>query len=170
MICKLPISAASAAFLLLAVTPGLSRAQNGAHPTKKPVIGTPASSHTVILSGAKAANLFPKGTQFWTPTPADIAQLETDLSLLSKKTTVPYVEAGKKAWNIVTDYNRQYIGILQGGKKRIYVNAFWAGSESEFPYWKHLPVLVKDGGNYFYHVTYEVKAHRFDAVLFNGLG
>jgi len=156
--------------LCVAIATGQAPAQNSSSAQKKPIAGSTTKSLTVILPGAPAAVHFPKGTQFWTPTASDIAQLETDLQALAKKTPLQNVRSGQPAQNIATAYCRQYIGIMEGGKKKIFVNAFRASHAAEFPHWRQQYVFVFDGGSGFYHVTYDVKTHQFGEVRFNGVG
>jgi len=158
------------ALLCVAMIPTQAPAQNSPSVPKKPSAGNTTNGLTVILVGAQAAGHFAKGTQFWTPTANDIAQLETGLQAIAKKTPVPNVRPGQPAQNIATTYHRQYIGILQGGKKKIYVNAFRASKEAEFPHWREKFVMVFDGGSGFYHTIYDVESHHFEAVRFNGYG
>ncbi len=157
----------SAALLFVTITPGICLAQSSPPPQNKPSVSNAANGITVILPGSAANYLFPKGTQFWTPTRAEIATMESALPMLAAKTPVPHQPAGSSPLSIA-NYYRQYIGIIQDGKKRVYVNAFRATFLSEFPYWRQRPIFVDDGGTGFYHVTYDVKTHRFGAVQFNG--
>ncbi|MCW3054448.1 MAG: conserved hypothetical exported protein [Chthonomonadales bacterium] len=156
------------ALLCVAIKSSQTLAQNSPSAPKKPIAGNTTNGLTVILPGAQAAGHFPKGTQFWTPTANNIAQLETGLQALAKKTPVPNIRPGQPAQNIAATYCRQYFGIIQGGKKKIYVNAFRASMEAGFPHWRQQLVMVDDGGSSFYHVTYDVESLRFGEVSFNG--
>lgn len=164
---RTPFYSVPAMLLCVAMTPGIGLAQKSPPPQNKPASSNPTNGHTVILSVTSAPYLFPKGTQFWTPTEKDIAPLEISFRMLAAKTPVPHASSGSAPDNIA-NYYRQYIGIIQGGKKMIYINAFRATMEKNFPYWRKQPVFVMDGGNGFYHVTYDVEAHRFGKVQFNG--
>ncbi len=118
------------------------------------------SGLTVVLpaSAGKTAIGVP-AYKFWTPAPADIQRLEANL-----KTQEPSVMG----------YDRQYLGIIQGGRRLIYVNGFSSSLVSDFGgphgYWRHQIVFVNDGGNDFFNTTYDPKTRRFSGLQFNGLG
>jgi hypothetical protein len=57
------------------------------------------------------------------------------------------------------DYVREYVGIVVGGKRFIYVNAYPAGG----------PSSVCDGGSSFWGVVYEPEAREFGDLAFNGM-
>jgi len=157
---------AQAALVVVLGMPGLCLSRGVASQQSRPHAATPANSHTVVLPFSEVKFLFPKGTQSWTPKPGDIAQLEADLRKLVMDT--PDARLPGSAPERIQDYYRQYIGVIQDGKKQIYVNAFRRSTESEFGYWRQRIVLVHDGGRSFCNFSYEVKERRFGPVHFHG--
>jgi hypothetical protein len=63
-------------------------------------------------------------------------------------------------------YYLQYAGIVVGGKKYIYINAF--SGMKEVPRWREQPVIVCDGGDGFWGVMYEVEGGKFVELAVNG--
>jgi hypothetical protein len=97
----------------------------------------------------------------WTPTPADIAGLETAIG--------PYLqdaaqERSPTLWQKITTYQRQYIGFVDKERRLIYVNFFC----TPFADWQTTPVLVLDGGDCFFQVIYDPASGDFSDLLING--
>lgn len=132
---------------------------NGVGRTAPPVASTPAKAlgKTTVLPLSEGRHLYDSGAStFWTPSTADLKKLEANLPLS------------------IADYYRQYIGIVRDGKRLIFVNGFstnvahgFVGGKSD---WHHHAVYVLDGGNAFFHATYDPKTRKFTAPVFNGLG
>ena len=97
-------------------------------------------------------------TQFWKPTAADIAKLETTLNKYLLQPNLPVTIPA-------TTYSRQYVGFSTGGKKFIYGN-FYPGNDEAKDAMK--PVIVCDGGPRFWGIVYDVT---HDSILqMNGNG
>jgi hypothetical protein len=115
------------------------------------------SAHTTVLPLSEGPHLLGAGaTSYWTPRAADLRELEADL---------PRSIAG---------YCRQYIGIVRGGRRLIYVNGFSAAVASEYAHekfdWHKHAVFVDDGGTGFFEADYDLKTHKFSGPYFHGLG
>jgi hypothetical protein len=109
----------------------------------------------------------------WRPTEEQIASLERLLP--------PALHAATKALRLpyrpTNDFRRQYLGIIGGSRKRIYVNAFPRDSGDpvldgvpaarKFD-WHRQAVVVCDGGPTFFGVEYDPVAKSFSHFEFNG--
>ena len=102
----------------------------------------------------------------WMPTEAQVRALESPLVALVKK------EASKGdlpgATIEVARYYRQYGGLIIGGKRIIYVNAF-DEHLAEFS-WRWQVPRVCDGGYGLFGVEYDPSAGTFANFSFNGSG
>ena len=74
-----------------------------------------------------------------------------------------------EAVNDLSSSKRQYLGLLRGEKRAIYVNIF--------PYhpvatadWATEPVIVCDGGASFFGAEFDVVSRQFTHVAYNGIG
>ena len=98
----------------------------------------------------------------WEPTPDDIAKLETALPTFLA--TAP--QATDRLRQDLTKYKRQYAGIVDSdNREMILVNAFCDTTGTD---WQSDPVLVLDGGDCFFHVTYDPAAGTFSGLMVNG--
>lgn len=97
----------------------------------------------------------PEGvTATWQPTVDEIEMLELRLSQIKELKT----ESSFSGVQIKDpeSYYMQYAGIVMGGKKYIYINAF--SEVKEVPRWREQPVMVCGGGSGFWGVMYDVYA------------
>ena len=99
----------------------------------------------------------------WRPGPAEIAALEAALpaALGAQGRPGPDWPRAPEGWL------RQYVGILRGDRRFIYGN-FVPASPGAEGRWRDQPVVICDGGPAFFGVEYDVQAHRFTHVAFNG--
>jgi hypothetical protein len=128
----------------------------------------------VVLPAREAkavASMYPKNgpemvTGIWQPSRADIENLEINLSQIAELTPkgwppVVRIEHPKK-------YYRQYIGVFQGGKRRIFVNAFLNIADARD--WHNRLVVVQDGDINFWHAMYDPTSQRFSDFEINPRG
>jgi hypothetical protein len=114
----------------------------------------------------------PKADAFWTPSRDDVAALEKKLSVYVR-TIVPDREEhsrgrpGARFLARFPDYTRQYVGIVAGKRRWIWVNFF---CRDEGDGWMRGPVLVKDGGDCYGQVQFEPATERFRGFSVNGSG
>jgi hypothetical protein len=139
----------SVAFLLLFLVPS-SPGQQG--------------QRSVLLPGSEAAQLGRAGS--WQPTQADLDGLEANLSHISDLKAKGWKPA--KRIDHPERYFRQYLGLLNAGKRMIFVNAF-CNAQSSFD-WRSRLLLVMDGGSCYWHVTYDPAAKKFSGLEINGYG
>lgn len=104
-----------------------------------------------------------KVTGIWQPSRADIENLEINLPQIAELTP--------KGWPPVVriehppKYYRQYIGVSQGGKRRIFVNAFLNIAYAQD--WRNRLVVVRDGDIGFWHAMYDPASQKFSDFEIN---
>jgi len=120
---------------------------------------------------------------FWTPTPEDVATVESRLRGALEKgvkdpaTIMPgpftpisrqqsAAEIGR-VLELCGKSRRQYFGLLIGGKRFIYLNCFPAVDSFEKRE-KRAPIYVEDGGAAFWRVLYSVEGGVFSKLSVNG--
>jgi hypothetical protein len=137
--------------------------------------GAALPPNAVILPGSLARTMLsqcsratpPPGDGTWTPGEREIAALEA--ALPGALRGQPH--GSNDRWsNAPQGWQRQYVGILRGGRRLIYGNYFprgaMAGSMDDR--WRHEAVMVCDGGPEFFGAEYDVEANRFSHFGFNG--
>ncbi len=102
--------------------------------------------------------------EFWTPTKDDILTLEQRLSayLLESPRT-----RSTKIRTELPRYRRQYFGVVEGGRRKIFVNGLCEDYEHLVD-WKKSYALVLDGGDCFFRVTYDTESGGFSDFSTNG--
>ena len=106
----------------------------------------------------------------WSPSEADIAQLEEDLPKLARLKASLCCLAGTRISNPGW-YFRQYIGLTIRGQRLIYINAFFDPADHPgHPAWLQRPVDACDGGSGFWSAVYDPKRRRFSELAVNGVG
>jgi hypothetical protein len=124
------------------------------------------------------------GEASWQPEAADIAALEAALPAALAASNLPAIEKGLRArpeagsrnpgdpdWATAPrGWQRQYVGIVRGGRRFIYGNFFPRRSDEggPMPDWRTTPVQVCDGGPVFFGAEYDVGSRRFTHLAFNG--
>jgi hypothetical protein len=136
--------------------------------------------HWVMFSEQSAVSLAhqcsrqaPLPDSAWTPDAAVIRQLEAALpaalqDALNRKTPANSVRLD------ASDYYRQYGGLVTGGRRIVYVNGFHRKALdllAEFPKgamsWQTSPVVVCDGGWWYFGAEYDPSTRRAGLVTFN---
>ena len=98
--------------------------------------------------------------------PTDVvAALEQDLHKLSRLKATGCCFLGGRIRN-PEEYFRQYLGLVVGGRRVVYVNAF--KSADTHPRWQAAPVGVCDGGSDYWGALYEPESRRFYDLAING--
>lgn len=117
------------------------------------------------------------GEPFWSPTPAQIEELEKRLPVYLRKQ-----RRSEQADQLSSRYLRQYVGITREGRKLIYLNAFpkevvdmycRVGAKSDSGdcrnHWRVQGIFVCDGGDDFWGVEYDPASKEFSGLAFNGV-
>ena len=97
----------------------------------------------------------------WTPTPEQIATLESKLPSYLKDAPGAVADLHER----VGGYQRQYAGYVMEGRALILVNAFCSIPGIN---WTSQPVFVADGGDCFFTVSYESASGLFADLRING--
>ena len=121
----------------------------------------------IIVSAAEAPEFFrsffgESADGYWTPRAEDVARLEAALPAFLREAAVA---RSPELWQRLPDYTRQYVGIVEDGRERVFVNAFCDDLGIE---WRTTPVAVEDGGDCFFQVTYDVASATFANLMVNG--
>lgn len=99
----------------------------------------------------------------WQPSPADIALLEVHLFEISALRPRCCSPASDKS---PASFFRQYLGVVIGGRRLIYVNAFPADFARQD--WRSKMVNVCDGGPFFWGVLFDPATATFSDFSTNG--
>ncbi|HMG48758.1 MAG TPA: hypothetical protein VK614_15025 [Allosphingosinicella sp.] len=113
------------------------------------------------------------GEATWQPGADDIAALEAALPpiLLSRREIRVEHYSSEPEWaRFPQGWQRQYVGIVRGGRRYVYGNFYSRelSAQAAGDRWRHEPVLICDGGPYFFGAEYDVEARRFTHLAFNG--
>jgi hypothetical protein len=103
-------------------------------------------------------------TDFWTPSLANIETLEADLPIFLQTAQDPWLRPDPPIWERVPAYNRQYLGY---NDHLIYANFFCTAPNDNWQQEVTL-VLVLDGGDCFFSVTYDLETRQFSNLRVNG--
>jgi hypothetical protein len=125
-----------------------------------------ASTSSYILPAAKGALLLHQCSRgspsdvkgYFRPEPSQVAELEERLSSYLKRVR-PAIQ--------FQQYNRQYVGFMKGGTRYIYGNFFKAEFGTKNP--ASEPVVVCDGGDWFWSIVYSLDTRTFQEIQFNGI-
>jgi hypothetical protein len=100
--------------------------------------------------------------RYWTPERAQIDSLEQALPAYLRDAAP---ERSADLWSKVAPYKRQYIGIVRDEQQMIYVNALCSTFDER---WRTEPMMVMDGGDCFFSVTYDPATGQFSDLSING--
>lgn len=134
--------------------------------------------HSVLLEPQRAAALtqqcsraVPRITGTWTPAARDLRKLEADLRHLKGQRAAACCSQAAQM-DDAGKYFRQYVGVIRGGRRLIYVNAFLHLPEGpgDAVDWKTDPVITCGGGLEHWGVLYDPDSRTFQQLAFNGAG
>ena len=101
----------------------------------------------------------------WTPSPSQVMTLEAALIPFLKMANDPWLRPEPPIWERVSDYSRQYIGLIEDGRKIIYGNYFCQSRGTD---WQQEIEWVDDGGDCYFQVKYDVEAEAIYELRVNG--
>ena len=102
--------------------------------------------------------LEPQAEGTWTPSDADVANLEGNLLPFLHTAEHRMWRPEPPIWERVPDYMRQYVGLIENGKQVIYANFFCDAYDMP---WREDLVFVSDGGDCFFQVKYDIANGEF---------
>lgn len=151
------------ALLLVLLTNGSAVLSQGSYQTVK--IG---KAEGVIVPRERGAEFVKalsgkEAKEYWTPTKDDVRQLEEKLEFYLRRVSDRRSPA---LWSKLKDYRRQYAGIVENGRRKIYANFFC--KTAQITDWKMNPVAVEDGGDCFFQIKYDMDAGTFSNLYING--
>ena len=139
----------------------------------KPSISINFDSANGYLLLSQCSRGTPPVNGYWSLQRSDIDRLEANFSKIDTVTATGCCGRGFRVRNL-RKCGFQYVGILVGGRKCIYVNAFptvilkeWQDGARSFDLSKQ-PVSVCDGGPSLWGVVYDVETGEFSELSFNG--
>jgi hypothetical protein len=121
------------------------------------VITRPALAEQVLQTCSRDSPARHPGevSGYWAPSRQQIEQLEAQQDQLQPTITAP------------RDFDRQYVGIVSGGRQLIYINAFRLPDDSPLDPAKEA-VQACDGGSRFWGALYDPASGAFSAIELNG--
>lgn len=110
-------------------------------------------------------------TSYWVPTPAQVA--EADAAVLRALAAVVMDTTGAQVDTGVRRYHRQYVGLVRGGDRLLYVNGIASEAIAalrDTAVWRTFGQVACDGGSAFFGAEYDPATRRVSALHFNGPG
>lgn len=155
-------TASSSDFVLLKNSGSMQRKLNSQKSLAEGYVLLPSSEARKIST--LCSRVGPKVEGTWNLSKADVAKLETHLSRISELT----VEHGLRGLRIAHPEacHRQYLGVIVGGRRLIYVNAFCGIDVSG---WRSNFVVICDGGVSVWGVLYDPASGAFFELSTNGI-
>ena len=140
------------------------------------------SSNYTVLDSTQASSLVtqcsrwaPTISSAWNPRDSDIANLEHNLGAIQGLTADSGSIIGVRIVN-PSAFLRQYVGVVIGTKRFVYVNAFPLAEFEEWPSsvqrpdWRREPYIVCDGGESYWGVLFDPVTCTFWGLATNGIG
>ena len=106
----------------------------------------------------------PRYESAWQPGPEDLKLAEQELPQLNA--LAPADCCGTARPGDAKAYQRQYFGIVAGGKRLLYVNAFLGAMANKS--WTDYAIVVCDGGSGAWGAVYDPSSRDFSDFSFNG--
>lgn len=116
----------------------------------------------VIVPEQDAGAFDPRAEGYWTPAERDVRALEAGLAEFLRTAAA---ERSPDLWRKQGSYKRQYAGLIRQGHRLVYASFLCSTSGDE---WRRQAILVMDGGDCFFQLTYDVERGVFGDLLING--
>ena len=117
----------------------------------------------VLFTEGQVDRLYVGETAFWTPTAEDVAALEAGLGAFLQKRADPRLDA--QVLPTLPSYNRQYVGIIEDGRRKVYVLFYCDIPLEEL---QDDILIVLDGGDCYFQLKYDIEDKMFDELMVNG--
>ncbi len=104
---------------------------------------------------------------YWAPAQQDVLRIEYRLATYLKYRKP---EQDEELFKKLPQYKRQYVGIVTGGKKKIWINLFhndFLRKTRNKNKWKNSPLCVDGGGAAFFSIIYDLKTEGFSDFSLN---
>ena len=101
------------------------------------------------VNGPMFRMFFTDVDSYWTPTVDDVTAAENAIA----------AEQGE------LEHMRQYVGFLENGEQKIYINGFCDAFHMN---WQTEPVFVDDGGECYFNAVYNTETYELESFNFNG--
>ena len=118
----------------------------------------PDSSYCIFKADQRKFEFeFNNKTEYWTPDVKDINRIEPVMKVYLAK-------EGKRVFKKLASYKRQYVGILQGNQRILYIN-FFCGDEKDF---RKREIYVMDGGDCYFRIKINLETKKCFDLYING--
>jgi hypothetical protein len=148
---------------------GLFLSTSACNLTIMPPPSAQSNANSVIFTAEQSAEyrreMDTQTEEFWTPTAADVAALETDLIPFLQTAEDRHFRPSPPIWERVPAYKRQYMGLVEEGERVIYANFF---CNADAINWQEEWAFVMDGGDCFFNVKYNIETGEFFELIVNG--
>ena len=165
-------------------TPNLAAPQNVAPDAVMTTVLPPEEAAALFKFYFNADSLFGKQDRhhrvkeiYWIPTAEDVAGAEAALTAYPRFAVSPKDYSRPQVFTL-SNYLRQYAGVMRGDKKLILINGLSSSGASSFVTvssshktggsWHSRAILVFDGGYGFFHAAYNPVTHQIEHLEFNG--
>ena len=151
--------------LFIASLLGLCAMTIPAQPQQRWVVLPQTEAKTLI--GTEVLGLPGKITGTWEPKQDDVAGMEASFHQISDLSRKGF--SGRQVGDPAR-YFRQYLGLLQGDRKLIYLNAFCGFNNNSLApkNWREHLVVIYDGGSCVWRAIFDVSTKRFVSLSVNG--
>jgi hypothetical protein len=147
---------------IAAILLGISCASGPGEPIRTALLPADQAAAFEDLCSRSGIARFERG---WDPEPADIRRMESSFRQLSRmKATKCCFLRGRIGK--LNDFSLQYVGVVAGGRKYIYVNAACGASDDLWD--TRAFASVCDGGTCHWGALYDIERGRFTELAING--
>ncbi|HWQ14170.1 MAG TPA: hypothetical protein VNL77_15330 [Roseiflexaceae bacterium] len=99
---------------------------------------------------------------YWTPVETDVRALEAGLPGFLHSAAA---ERSPELWRRQAAYKRQYAGLIRAGRRLVYASFLCSTHGDD---WRRQVVVVLDGGDCYFQLTYDVERGTYGDLVING--